>query len=179
MEPTMSPSPELYKRIDFHEPFDPMFGGDPLPPFIPDLTGATIGAIALDCTLRVRLSSGWWIAFEGYPLVIEPGQDPKPVDFISGVPPDDTYLTPQLRALIGETVTGFHVAREEQGHLAIDTPRGRVCVDGRFGGEPWQLYGPAGEVIIGVEWKPVPDLLLRIARVGDSPSQPSGIRHRP
>lgn len=142
----MSTSSEPNQRYVDRFPFDPMFTGDELPDHMVDVSGATIVHIALDSTLRISMSSGWRICFEGDAHVAPLAGNAKELEFIHGVDPDDANLTPELRALIGQRVTALRFSAEE-GHLAIDTPEGTLAVDARFAMTPWEMWGPDGEFI--------------------------------
>lgn len=130
------------------DPFDPMFVGEPLPDYVPDLSGATIEHIALDCNLRVSLSSGWRASLEAPTYVVMCDSEPKLLEFIYGVLPDDKYLTPELRQLVGQPVTEMLLASESN-NLALITPRGRITVAGWYGLTPWELWGPEGHFVDG------------------------------
>lgn len=141
-----STQPSTRPRIE--ELFDPRFTGDTLPELIPDLTGATIRHISLDCSLRVSLSSGWRVNFEGPSCVVLPGAEVKQLEFISDVLPDDKYLTPELRELVGQPVTELHFSPASR-DLALVTPRGRIAVAGEYAITPWEMWGPDGGFIDG------------------------------
>ncbi|GAA6525201.1 DUF6188 family protein [Intrasporangium sp. DVR] len=130
----------LEPPVNIEELFDPRFTGDPLPDLLPDLTGAKIRHIALDCTLRVSLSSGWRVNFEGPSCVVLPSGEVRQFEFISDVLPDDKYLTPELRDLVGETVTEMHYKADTR-DLALVTPRGRIAVASDYAFTPWEMWG--------------------------------------
>lgn len=137
----MSPSAERPLPVDFDAPFDPAFTGDPIPPIVPDLAGAKISHIALDSSLRVSLSTGWLVTFCEAACVALAGEEPKRLEFIFEVDPDDKYLTPELRMMVDQPVTAMHLSRQ-QGHLALETPKGRILIDGRYCITPWEMWGP-------------------------------------
>lgn len=143
----MNTSPEP-SQTNIEELFDPRFTGDPLHEMLPDLTGARIRHIALDCSLRVSLSSGWRVNFEGPACVVLPDGQVKQFEYIYEVPPDDRYLTAELRDLVGQPVTEMRyvVATRD---LALVTPRGRIAVAGDYAFTPWEMWGPEGHFIDG------------------------------
>lgn len=143
----MNTSPEP-SQPNIEDLFDPHFTGDMLPDLIPDLTGATIRHIALDCSLRVNLSSGWRVNFEGPSCVVLAGAEVKQFEFVSDVLPDEKYLTPELRELVGQPVTEMHFSPASR-DLALVTPRGRIAVAGEYAITPWEMWGPEGGFIDG------------------------------
>lgn len=129
--------------VNIEELFDPRFTGDPLPDLLPDLAGAKIRHIALDCSLRISLRSGWRVNFEGPSCVVLPSGEVRQFEFISDVLPDDKYLTPELRELVGEPVTEMHYKAGTR-DLALVTPKGRIAVAGYYAITPWEMWGIGG-----------------------------------